>query len=102
MSKIINNSRNEYLVVRKDFLQNKKIGLSGIGLLVTLLSLPDDCTLTVEKLAAEVSEEKTAVEELLKKLQAEGYVSADEDEGITVWNVSDRQMFVEEMRNGKN
>jgi hypothetical protein len=102
MSKIINNSRNEYLVVRKDFLQNKKIGLSGIGLLVTLLSLSDDCTLTVEKLAAEVSEEKTVVEELLKKLQAEGYVSADEDEGITVWNVSDRQMFVEEMRNGKN
>jgi DNA-binding MarR family transcriptional regulator len=102
MSKIINNSRNEYLVVRKDFLQNKKIGLSGIGLLVILLSLSDDCTLTVEKLAAEIGEEKTVVEELLKKLQAEGYVSADEDEGTTVWYVSDRQMFVEEMRNGKN
>ncbi|KUN08599.1 hypothetical protein AQI95_09615 [Streptomyces yokosukanensis] len=62
-----------FVVVPNQAARHKKLSLVARGLLVTLLSMPDDAKVTVESLADAVEEGRAAVSKAFRQLEAAGY-----------------------------
>ncbi|MFF3006341.1 hypothetical protein ACFVTF_26470 [Kitasatospora sp. NPDC057940] len=87
-----------FVVVPNAAARHDRLSLAAVGLLVRLLSLPDGTPATIERIAEQVEEGKTAVAKAFKALEAAGYLrrqrTQDPETGLwsTQSHVSDLPM----------
>ena len=74
MAKLINKTKEQYTVVDMNILKNKNLGIKERGLLVTLLSLPDNWNFSVKGLTKILPDGRTTIENTLRRLEAYGYL----------------------------
>jgi hypothetical protein len=63
-----------FVVVPNQAARHKKLSLAARGLLVTLLSLPDEAKATIETITDDVEEGRQAVAKAFRQLEAAGYL----------------------------
>ena len=63
-----------FVVVPNQAARHKKLSLAARGLLVTLLSLPDEAKATIETITDDVEEGRQAVSKAFRQLEAAGYL----------------------------
>ncbi|MEU5902175.1 hypothetical protein [Streptomyces venezuelae] len=69
-----NRHDHSFVVVPNQAARHKKLSLTARGLLVTLLSLPDNTKVTVESMTDDVEEGKRLVSKAFNQLEAAGYL----------------------------
>lgn len=74
MAKLINKTREQYTVVDMNILKNRNLGIKERGLLITLLSLPNNWNFSVKGLTKILPDGKTTIENGLRRLEAYGYL----------------------------
>ncbi|MYT31735.1 MULTISPECIES: hypothetical protein [unclassified Streptomyces] len=72
-----NRHANAFVVVPNRAARHKKLSLVARGLLVLLLSLPDQTKVTVESVTSDVEEGRQAVAKAFRQLEAAGYLRRD-------------------------
>ncbi|MFE2104320.1 hypothetical protein ACFXAF_00340 [Kitasatospora sp. NPDC059463] len=93
-----NRHEHSYVIVPNAAARHDRLSLAAVGLLVRLLSLPDGAAVTIEKIAEQVAEGKTAVSRAFRELEAAGYLrrqrTQDPETGLwsTQTHVSDIPM----------
>lgn len=98
MAKLINKTQRSFTIVNNEILRNKALGLKERGLLITLLSLPDGWSFSVQGLCSILPDGKTAIQAGVQKLEKMGYIRRTQakEEGRFCgydWEVSDRPIF---------
>lgn len=79
MAKVIVKLTQNFTTIPNEILKNKEISLSAKGLLITMLSLPDNWNYTVEGLTKIVKEGKDKVRSSLSELINSGYVTRERE-----------------------
>jgi hypothetical protein len=74
MAKLRNKTQGNFTIVNNDILRNTDLGIKERGLLITLLSLPDNWSFSVLGLTKILPDGKDAINATLKKLEQIGYV----------------------------
>lgn len=74
MPKITVEKRMNYTTIDNNILKNKELSLKARGLLVTMLSLPDEWDYTVSGLCTILKDGKTSIQSALKELEKAGYL----------------------------
>lgn len=74
MPKITVEKRTSYTTIDNNILKNKNLSLKARGLLVTMLSLPDEWDYTVNGLCKILKDGKTSIQSALKELEEAGYL----------------------------
>ena len=74
MAIIRNTNKNRYTVVDNNILKNKQLSLKARGLLVTLLSLPDNWEFSENGLEEIFNDGITTIRSSLKELEKNGYL----------------------------
>lgn len=74
MPKIRKQFKNRFTTVSNDFLYDKELGMKERGLLITMLSLPDDWEFSTVGLAAILPNGKNGIGAVLKRLEELGYL----------------------------
>lgn len=77
-------NRINYTKVSNELLKDKELSLSAKGLLITMLSLPDDWSYSTLGLTSIVKESKNTIHRLLKELESKNYLirkSVRDDKG---------------------
>lgn len=74
MAIIRNNSKDRYTVIDNKILKNKHLSLKARGLLVTLLSLPDNWEFSENGLEKIFNDGITSIRTALKQLEEQGYL----------------------------
>lgn len=100
MGKIRKEFNHNFTTVMNAFLRDQNINLVDRGLLMTMLSLPDNWDFSIRGLAAIVPDGKSKIETSLKRLEAAGYLKREriyKDGKIADWNYifSDEPAFLE-------
>lgn len=101
MTKLINKTQSRFTIVNNEILRNKELGIKERGLLITLLSLPDGWSFSVQGLVSILPDGKSAVQASIHKLEEIGYIrrtQAKEENGKFSgydWEISDRPLFTE-------
>jgi predicted transcriptional regulator len=79
MAKVVVKLTQNFTTIPNEILKNKEISLSAKGLLITMLSLPDNWNYTVEGLTKIVKEGKDKVRSSLTELINSGYVTRERE-----------------------
>lgn len=100
MAKLINKTQKSFTIVNNEILRNRELGLKERGLLITLLSLPDGWSFSVQGLCSILPDGKSSIQAGVQKLEKMGYIrrtQAKEDGRFSGydWEVSDRPIFAE-------
>lgn len=88
----------DFTIVPNSLIQNENLSLRDIGLLVYMLSLPDDWEFSIRGLDAIFKNDgRDAVSVSLKRIEAAGYLTREVERkggkfGAVVWIVSDEPM----------
>lgn len=69
------NKTTNYTVMSNHHLRNKNLSLKAIGMLSLILSLPEDWDYSVSGLCAITKDGKTAIQNVLKELEENGYLT---------------------------
>ena len=79
MAVLKNKTQGNYVNVNKNILQDKSLKLRERGLLITLLSLPDNWELTIRGLACILPDGKEAIQKGLHVLEQKGYLVREQE-----------------------
>ena len=79
MSILRNKTQGQYVIVQMAMIKDARLKLTDRGLLLTLLSLPDNWNLSIRGLAAILPDGKSAIEASMKRLEALGYITRYQD-----------------------
>lgn len=87
----------DYTTVHNDFLRDKSLSINARGLLITMLSLPDNWNFSIKGLAAILPDGEKKVGSALKELELHGYLVRERiyDNGkLADWNyiISDEKL----------
>lgn len=74
MAKLINKTKEQYTIIDMNILKNRSLGIKERGLLVTLLSLPDNWNFSVKGLTKILPDGRTTIENSLRRLEKCGYL----------------------------
>ena len=74
MAKITVKKKTNYTTIDNNILKNKNLSLKARGLLVTMLSLPDEWDYTVNGLCSILKDGKSSIQSALKELEENGYL----------------------------
>lgn len=102
MAILRNDSRNQYTVVNHSILRDNRLSLKGLGLLVRLLSLPDNWDFSEKGLMAILSQDgQTSIRTGLKELENLGYLTRERTRGEkgqildVVWTIRETPKKIE-------
>lgn len=70
-----NKTQGQYVNVYKDILKNHSLSLRDRGMVVTLLSLPDNWEFTISRLSKIIPDGKSSIRASLTHLEELGYIS---------------------------
>ena len=85
-----NKTQGQYVNVYKDILENHSLSLSDRGMVVTLLSLPDNWEFTISGLSKIIPDGKSSIRASLTHLEELGYFkNAGESRVWQIWKDSD-------------
>lgn len=74
-----NKTQGQYVNVYKDILKNNSLSLRDRGMVVTLLSLPDNWEFTISGLSKIIPDGKSSIRASLKHLEELGYISRTQE-----------------------
>ena len=74
-----NKTQGQYVNVYKEILKNKTLSLRDRGMVVTLLSLPDNWDFSIAGLSKIIPDGKSAIRASLARLEELGYVSKEQE-----------------------
>ena len=74
MSKVTICKKSDFTVLDNGIFRDKRLSLKARGLLVTMLSLPDDWNYTIEGLSKILKEGQSCIKSVLKELEDNGYL----------------------------
>ncbi|MDO4650673.1 MAG: DUF6017 domain-containing protein [Eubacteriales bacterium] len=74
-----NKTQGQYVNVYKDILKNNKLSLRDRGMVVTLLSLPDNWNFTISGLSKIIPDGKSSIRVSLARLEKLGYISREQE-----------------------
>ena len=105
MAIIRNRNKVKYTVVDSAILKNKNLSLKARGMLLTLLSLPDDWEFSENGLEALFCDGITAIKTALKELENEGYLirekyKNEKGQFSTYWTILENPQ--QKIRDGKS
>ena len=78
MAVLKNKTQGHYVNVYKDILMNRSLSLRDRGMIVTLLSLPDQWDFTIAGLAAIIPDGKSAIRASIDRLSEAGYLTKNQ------------------------
>ena len=78
------NNKQKYTTILHDITLDPNLSLKDLGLLVKLLSLPDDWDYSISGLADICKENETVIKTALRELQQFGYIIQGTDNDIIV------------------
>ena len=81
MAILKNKTQGNYTIVSNGILKNQSLSLKDRGLIITLLSLPDNWTFTINGLSKIIPDGKDSIKNSLKHLEELGYVSKTQSRG---------------------
>ena len=86
-----NKTQGQYVNVYKDILKNHSLSLRDRGMVVTLLSLPDNWEFTISGLSKIIPDGKSSIRASLTHLEELGYISRTQESRVwQIWKDSDR------------
>lgn len=105
MAIIRNKNKENYTVVDSAILKNKNLSLKARGMLLTLLSLPDDWEFSENGLEALFCDGLTTIKTALKELENEGYLirekyKNEKGQFSTYWTILEKPQ--QKIRDGKS
>lgn len=100
MARMINEMVSNFTVVHNNFLQDPNLGIAERGLLMTMLSKPDDFDFSIKLLSSQLPNGETAVRNTLTNLERCGYLKRDriKENGKfsdVVYRISDCPIFLD-------
>lgn len=81
MAILKNKTQGNYTIVSNGILKNQSLSLKDRGLIITLLSLPDNWAFTINGLSKIIPDGKDSIKNSLKHLEELGYVSKTQNRG---------------------
>ncbi len=81
MAILKNKTQGNYTIVSNGILKNQSLSLKDRGLIITLLSLPDNWAFTINGLSKIIPDGKDSIKNSLKHLEELGYVSKTQSRG---------------------
>lgn len=81
MAILKNKTQGNYTIVSNGILKNQSLSLKDRGLIITLLSLPDNWAFTINGLSKIIPDGKDSIKNSLKHLEKLGYVSKTQNRG---------------------
>ena len=81
MAILKNKTQGNYTIVSNGILKNRSLSLKDRGLIITLLSLPDNWAFTINGLSKIIPDGKDSIKNSLKHLEELGYVSKTQSRG---------------------
>ena len=81
MAILKNKTQGNYTIVSNCILKNQSLSLKDRGLIITLLSLPDNWAFTINGLSKIIPDGKDSIKNSLKHLEELGYVSKTQNRG---------------------
>lgn len=81
MAILKNKTQENYTIVSNGILKNQSLSLKDRGLIITLLSLPDNWAFTINGLSKIIPDGKDSIKNSLKHLEELGYVSKTQSRG---------------------
>ena len=82
MAVLKNKTQGTYTIVSQNVMRDKNLSLSERGMLLTLLSLPDNWHLTIKGLSQILPDGKDKISNTLNSLIEKGYVTRVQSRGI--------------------
>lgn len=83
-----NKTQGNYVNVYKGIVMDRSLSLKERGMMLTLLSLPDNWDLTVAGLKKILPDGKSAICKCLTTLQSSGYLTREQSRGRCIMSVS--------------
>lgn len=74
MAKLINKTQNNFTIVNNSIVRDKRLGIKERGLLLTLLSLPDNWNFSVAGICSLLPDGKATINSTIKNLESLGYL----------------------------
>jgi predicted transcriptional regulator len=75
MAKLINKTQNNFTIINNTITRDKRLGIKERGLLLTLLSLPDNWNFSVAGICSILPDGKATINATIKTLEEYGYLS---------------------------
>lgn len=82
MAKLINKTQNNFTIVNNSIIRDKRLGIKERGLLLTLLSLPDNWNFSAAGICSLLPDGKATINSTIKNLENLGYLKRQQIKNI--------------------
>lgn len=103
------NHTHNFLIIPNETVYNCALSLKDLGLLVYMLTLPDDWEFTIKGLCAALPYDgRDSISASLERIESAGYLNREQERDTAgklrgnIWNISDLPVFLEKEQNAEN